>query len=76
MKGYEAFDWLVEQGYMRVNDLGFGEIVKPPERSDLDMFVQAVLALGTYSVDLPISRYTIEITRGCRVDDLRFKKHF
>jgi hypothetical protein len=75
MKGHEAFDWLVEQGYMRVNDLGFGEIVKPPKRSDLDMFVKAVRVLGAYRVSIEIGRSTIETTCGCRVNDLRFKKH-
>jgi len=74
MNGTDAFDWLVENDYMQVNELGFGYISKPPKKADLDLFVKAVRALGAYSVETANFKATILVSCGCKIDDLRFKK--
>jgi len=74
MNGIESFDWLAENGYMEVNELGYGHISKPPKKADLDLFVKAVRALGAYSVETANSKATILVSCGCKTDDLRFKK--
>lgn len=76
MKGKEAFDWLVENHYMEVNQVGIGWITKAPKKGDLDMFVKCVVKLGAHSVTTAYSDGSIEVTCGCNADDLRFQKRW
>ena len=72
--GHQAFDELVRHGFLVVNEVGWGQVVKAPTKRDLDWFVKMVKVLGAYSVATSGKAATIEVSCGSRVDDLRFRK--
>ena len=69
----EAWDWLVDEGYMQVNALGLGYIKKGPRKGDLATFVFCIRLLGAYSVGLHGKPAPVQVTCGCRTHELRFK---
>jgi hypothetical protein len=73
MTGHQAFDELVREGFMEVNELGWGRIVKPPRtHRDLDFLVSRVKTLGSWSVSTS-TRPTIEMSTGGDPDSVLFR---
>jgi hypothetical protein len=69
----EAWDWLVEEGYMQVNQLGLGHICKVPRKRDLATFVYCIEKLGAWSVGINNKPAPVQVSCGCRIHELRFK---
>lgn len=70
--GHQAFDELVREGFMEVNELGWGRIVKRPRtQRELDWLVMLVKALGAWSA---ATRWRIEVNTGHGPEELWFRK--
>ena len=74
MTGHDAFDELVRDGFMQVNEAGWACIVKAPKSTrELDRFVRLVKTLGSWSTNHD-RRGLIEVTRTGDPDRLAFRK--
>jgi len=82
--GPQAFDDLVNEKYMVVNEIGWGRIVRGPsigreqtpkqQAAALAWFVKRIKALGAYSVMIG-GRAPIEVNTGAFGDELVFRKN-
>lgn len=78
LNGHQAFDELVDEGFMEVNEVGLGRIVKAPKltngprgRRELNWFVRCVTAMSAWATS---ERHGVQRSCGCDGDDLRFRK--
>ena len=68
MNGTQAFDALLNEGFLEVNQLGWARIIKLPKNTrELNLLVKNVKTLGAWS-------NTIEISTGEDIDEILFRK--
>jgi len=68
MSGIQAFDTLLNEGFLEVNQLGWARIVKLPKNTrELNLLVKNVKILGAWG-------NTIEISTGEDIDEILFRK--
>ena len=68
MNGTQAFDTLLNEGFLEVNQLGWARIIKLPKNArELNFLVKNVKTLGAWN-------NTIEISTGEDIDEILFRK--